>query len=174
MDALAVHVSVTECDTGWTPVPESVMDAGELVALLVTITLPGTSPVPEGAKVTFSVAVCPGVTICPDETPLAVYPAPEMLTFEIVTFEFPPLVKITGRMLLLPILTFEKFRLVWLALRINVAAAFTVSVAGLLVMLPALFVTVTVNCAPLSAVVAAGVVYEAEVAPLMADPLFFH
>lgn len=65
MDVLAVQVSVTECDTGWTPVPESVMDAGELVALLVTVTLPGMSPVPAGAKVTFRVAVCPGVTICP-------------------------------------------------------------------------------------------------------------
>src|ERR1700674_3875859 len=97
-----------------------------------------------------------------------------MVTVDIVTFEFPPLVKITGRMLLPPILTFEKLRLVLLALRIKVAAAFTVSVAVLLVMLPALLVTVTVNCTPLSAVVVAGVVYEAEVAPLMATPLLFH
>jgi hypothetical protein len=36
--------------------------------------------------------------------------------------------------------------------------AFTVSVAGLLVALPAVFVTTTVNCAPLSDVVVAGVV----------------
>ena len=116
---LAVHVSVTECDTGWTPVPDSVTLAGELVALLVTFTLPGMSPVADGVNVTLSVAVWPGVTICPDETPLAVYPAPEMVTFEIVTLEFPPLVKATGRMLLLPILTLEKFRVVWLALRIS-------------------------------------------------------
>src|ERR1039457_4083509 len=97
-----------------------------------------------------------------------------MVTVDIVTFEFPPLVKITDRMLLLPILTFEKFRLVLLALRIKEPVAFTVSVAVLLVMLPALLVTVTVNCAPLSAVVVAGVVYEDEVAPPMAAPLFFH
>jgi hypothetical protein len=63
VDVLAVQFSVTECNTGWTPVPDSVIDAGELVALLVTFTLPGSGPVPEGAKVTFSVAVCPGVTI---------------------------------------------------------------------------------------------------------------
>jgi hypothetical protein len=37
-------------------------------------------------------------------------------------------------------------------------AAFTVSVAGLLVALPAVFVTTTANCAPLSEVVVAGVV----------------
>src|ERR1700688_884333 len=117
------------------PVPDSVMDTGELVALLVTFTVPGRDPVAEGVKVTFSVAVCPDFTIWPDETPLAVYPAPVMVTFETVTSELPPLVKTTGRMLLLPILTLEKFRLVWLALSINVAAALTVSVAALLVVL---------------------------------------
>src|SRR5271169_1181549 len=138
------------------------MDAGELVALLVTVTFPGMEPVPAGAKVTFSVAVCPDFTIWPDETPLAVYPAPVMVTFETVTSELPPLVKTTGKMLLLPILTLEKFSVVWLALRINVAAALTVSVAGLLVVLPTLLVTVTVNCEPLSPVAVAGVVYEDE------------
>lgn len=66
VEVLAVQVSVTECDVGWTPVPDSVTGAGELVALLVTVTLPGMSPVPAGAKVTFRVAVCPGATICPD------------------------------------------------------------------------------------------------------------
>lgn len=101
------------------------------------------------------------------------YPAPEMVTLEIVTFEFPPLVKITGRMLLLPILTLEKLRLVLLALRMSVAAV-TVSVAALLVMLPELLVTVTVNCSLLFPVVVAGVVYEDEVAPLMAVPFIFH
>jgi hypothetical protein len=89
--------------------------------------------------------------------PLAEYPAPDILTFEIVTLEFPPLVKVTGRMLLLPILTLEKFKVVWLGLNVAVAAV-TVSVAALLVILPATLVAVTVNCAPLSAVVVAGVV----------------
>jgi hypothetical protein len=80
-----------------------------------------------------------------------------MVTFKIETLEFPPLVKTTGRMLSLPILTFEKFRLVWLALRMAVAAL-TVSLAELLVTLPTLLVTVTANCPPLSALVVAGVV----------------
>ncbi len=54
------------------------------------------------------------------------------------------------------------------------AAALTVRVAALLVMLPALLLTTTVNCAPLSELVVAGVVYEDEVAPLTAVPFFFH
>ena len=53
-------------------------------------------------------------------------------------------------------------------------AAFTVSVAALLVIAPAGLLTVTVNCAPLFPVVVAGVVYEEEFAPLMAFPFIFH
>jgi hypothetical protein len=127
------------------------------VALLVTVTLPATLAAAAGVKVTFSVAVCAGARICPVETPLAVNPAPVMLTFETVTFEFPAFVNITLSMLLLPMLTFAKFRLVALVLS-RYVAAFTVSVAALLVTLPALFVTVTVNWAPLSEAVVAGVV----------------
>ena len=100
-EVLAVQLSAT--DGGGVadvePVPESVIVAGEFEALLVTVMLPGTSPAAAGAKVTFRVAVCPDVKIRPDETPPAVYPAPETVTFEIVTSEFPPLVKITGRTL---------------------------------------------------------------------------
>jgi hypothetical protein len=102
-----------------------------------------------------------------------VNPAPEMVTLEIVTLELPPLVKVTGKMLLLPILTLEKFKVVWLALR-RVVAAVTVSVAAALVIWPTLLLMVTVNCAPLSAVVVAGVVYEGEVALPMAVPPLLH
>ena len=80
-----------------------------------------------------------------------------MLTFDIVTLEFPPLVKVTGRMISLPILTLEKLRLVLLALRTSVAA-FTASAAALLVTLLTLLVAVTVNCALLSEAAVAGVV----------------
>ena len=133
------------------------MIAGELVALLVTETLPGRLPVAAGVSVTLKVAVCPGVRICPVETPLAVYPAPEMTTFEIVTLELPALVNVTLWTLLLPILTLPKFKVVTLGLSRNVAAL-TVSVAALLVVLPAVLVTTTVDSAPLSDVVVAGVV----------------
>ena len=173
VDVLAVQDSVTECETGWIPVPEREIVADELVALLVTVTLPGRLPVAAGVKVTFSVAVCPGAKICPVVTPPAEYPAPERLTPETVTLEFPPLVKVTGRMLLLPRLTLPKLKLVVLGLSRNVAA-FTVRVAALLVMFPAPLVMVTINCAPLSDVVVAGVVYDAAVAPLIDVPFFVH
>ena len=117
---------------------------GELVALLVTVALPDRLPAEAGVNVTFRVAVCPGVRICPEETPLAVYPAPEMLTPDIVTFEFPALVNVTPRMLLLPTVTLEKLKLDVLALRMYVPVV-TVRVAALLVTVPAAFETVTVN-----------------------------
>ena len=52
--------------------------------------------------------------------------------------------------------------------------AVTVRVAALLVTFPELSVTTTLNCAPLSEDVAAGVVYVEEVAPPMAIPFLFH
>ena len=53
-------------------------------------------------------------------------------------------------------------------------ALVTVSRAALLVALPALLFTATVNCALLSAVVSAGVVYADAVAPLIAAPFLLH
>jgi hypothetical protein len=50
----------------------------------------------------------------------------------------------------------------------------TVRIAAVLVTLPVVLVTVTVKDEPLSDATAAGVVYEAEVAPLIAVPFFFH
>ena len=171
---LAVHVSVTECETGWTPVPDSVTDAGELVALLVTYASRDELPFADGVKVTFSVAVCPGVTICPDEMPLAVYPAPDMHDVRDRDIGVSAIGEGHGQDAVAADIDTGKIQVVWLALSVSVAAALTVSVAALLVVLPALLVTVTVNCAPLSPDVVAGVVYEDEVAPLIAVPPFFH
>jgi hypothetical protein len=50
----------------------------------------------------------------------------------------------------------------------------TVSTAALLAALPALLLTATANFALLSAVVAAGVVYVEDVAPLTAAPFLLH
>jgi hypothetical protein len=55
-----------------------------------------------------------------------------------------------------------------------VAGAVTVSVAALLVAVPALLLTDTVNAALLSVVVSAGVVYVEEVAPLSIAPFLRH
>jgi len=49
-DVLAVHESETEWDTGCVPVPESEMLIGELVALLVTVTLPENVAAEPGAN----------------------------------------------------------------------------------------------------------------------------
>jgi hypothetical protein len=133
------------------------MVPGEFEALLATATLPLMLPAAEGLNVAVKVAVCPGLKMSPVETPLALKPAPEMLTLEIVTFEVPALVSVTFWLPLLDTFTLPKFKVVELALRTS-GAALTVSVDELLVALPALLVTTTVICALLSVVVSAGVV----------------
>jgi hypothetical protein len=69
-------------------VPDRPIDAGELAALLGIETLPVTLPVLAGVNVTFNVVLCPGDKIVPD-APLALKPAPEMLTLEMVTLVVP-------------------------------------------------------------------------------------
>ena len=51
----------------------------------------------------------------PALTPLAVNPAPEAVTLEMVTLELPVLVRVTANVLLLPLFTFPKFKEVGLA-----------------------------------------------------------
>jgi hypothetical protein len=77
-----------------------------LVALLVTVTLPFRVPEADGEKVTFNVAELPAAKIKPEETPPMVNPAPESVTFEMDTLEPPVFVSVTGRILLLPTITF--------------------------------------------------------------------
>src|SRR5207302_6054564 len=62
----------------------------------------------------------------------------------------------------------------WVVIDGAAAAALTVSVAALLVILPAVLLTATVNCELLSAEVVAGVVYLDKVAPLMVVLFFLH
>src|SRR5712692_6027104 len=97
------------------------MAAGELVALLVTLTLPVTLPVTPGANNTFSVTDWLGVKMVLALTPLALKPAPVTVTPEMVTLEFPLLVSVTGNPLLPPTFTLPKLRLVGLAPSKNVA-----------------------------------------------------
>jgi hypothetical protein len=92
-----------------------------LVALLTTITLPFTPPGFEGAKTTCNVAVWLGPNVKPDETPFALNPVPEVVTLEIVTFEFPLFVRVTFSVLLLPSFTLPKLKPVGLAPRSSVA-----------------------------------------------------
>jgi hypothetical protein len=107
-----VGVPVVDCVT---PLPLREIVAGELLALLATETLPLALPEAVGAKVTLSVAVCPGVSVVFALTPLALYPVPLVLTPEIVTFEFPVFVRATFCVPPLPALTLPKLRLVGFA-----------------------------------------------------------
>jgi len=95
-----------------------------LVALLAILTLaPLTAPDDVGANVTVKVADCPGVSVVPLASPLALNPAPVVVTLEIVMFEFPLFVSDVVRELVLPVFTFPKERLVGLAASDSVAVA---------------------------------------------------
>ena len=59
------HDSCTECVAAVTPVPDSEMLDGELVALLLTVMLPLADPFADGANVEVSVVVCPGARMIP-------------------------------------------------------------------------------------------------------------
>jgi len=116
---LAVHCSKTE----WVPVPDSGIVNGELVALLVMVTLaPLTAPGVVGANVTSRVTDWPGVSTVPLEMPLALNSAPVTVTAEIVMSELPLFITDVGRRLLLPSGTLPKGRFGGLALSVNVAA----------------------------------------------------
>lgn len=104
------------------PSPNSEIVAGELDALLVTVTPPDALPAAPGAKVASRVADWPGVRINPAETPLSEKDPPAMLTFDMVTSEFPALVKVTDKELVLPTVTFPKFKLGTLEVSSVVAA----------------------------------------------------
>jgi len=132
------------------------MESGEFVALLATEILPVTLPAAAGAKVAVKVAVCPGVRITP-ETPVALKPAPETVTLEIVTLELPAFVSVTDCVLLFGMVTLPKLKDDELELRRS-DEALTVSIAALLVALPTPLLTATVNFALLSVAVSAGVV----------------
>jgi hypothetical protein len=69
-DVLAVQLNITAGATDCAPFPEREIVAGEFVALLATITLPGKLPAAAGVNVASKVADCPGARIKPAETPL--------------------------------------------------------------------------------------------------------
>jgi hypothetical protein len=114
--------------------------------LLATDTLPVTLPGAAGANVAVKVAVCPGDRISPEETPLALNPAPETVTHEIVMLEFPAFVSVVDCVALLDTFTLPKLKEDALELRRS-DEALTVRIAALLVALPALLLTSAVNAA---------------------------
>jgi hypothetical protein len=116
VDALGDQDSDTEC-TAEVPVPDNAITLVPLDALLATVMLPVTFPVAAGSKVTFSDPVCPGARIVPVGRPLALKPAPDTMTVEIVTLPVPAFVKVTVCWLLFEMLTLPKLKLVELTFR---------------------------------------------------------
>jgi hypothetical protein len=119
---LGVQSSDTECEVAGAaaPVPDSAITMGEFVALLVTVMLPVAFPAVAGSNVALKVAVCPLDRIAPAAWLLALNPAPATTTFEIVTLEFPALVRVTLSVLLLETSTLPNAKLVELLFRSSV------------------------------------------------------
>jgi hypothetical protein len=134
--------------------------------------LPFTTPVVAGVNMAVTTADCPGSIIEPVDKPLALKPAPDTLTFEIVTLALPVFIKVRACWLLLDTLTSPKFKVNELAFRMYVP--FTVKIAGLLTTFPTLLLTTTLNCEPLSPLAVAGVVYVDDVAPFIGTPFRCH
>jgi len=130
-----------EVMAGWMPAPDRLILA--VAALLATDTLPDIEPAADGAKVTFKLALCPGVRMVPD-MPEAVKPAPEMLVLEMFTFEVPEFVKATLKLLLVPTVVLPKLKLDGLVVSTGVVEL-TLRTAVLLVEVPAELETTRTN-----------------------------
>lgn len=113
-ELLAAQLRLTEWAAAATPAPVTRIANGELVALLVTATLPLTLPALVGANRTVTDVDWPGFSVVLT-APLADTPVPLNERPEIVTFEFPVSVKVMVAEELLPTVTFPKFSVVALA-----------------------------------------------------------
>jgi hypothetical protein len=103
-------------------VPVTVTVDGEFVALLLIVTEPFTEPADVGANCTVNVSDWFGFSVSPDETPLALTPAPETFTLLTVTLVFPVFVTVMLCVLLLFTFTLPKLAVVALKLSERVAA----------------------------------------------------
>jgi len=91
------------------------MVIGEFLALLVIVRLPAKLPVVKGLNVVLTEVDLPAPTSRPEALPLAVNPAPETETPEIITLELPVLVKFTVCTALLAKPVWPKFKLLTFA-----------------------------------------------------------
>src|SRR5437667_10549727 len=107
-EVLGVQFKVTEWLTAAAPDPESEMARGELVALLVTVTLPERLPVVVGANVTLKEVDCPAARVTGSAKPVALNPAPLMLICETDTLELPVFARVTLCVPLAPVVMLPK------------------------------------------------------------------
>ena len=94
---------------GCIPVPLSEIVAGELVALLTTVTLPTRLPVEVGAKRTLKDADWPAARLNGSVIPLVLNPVPVALICEMEMLEFPVLEIVTLCVALEPVARLPKF-----------------------------------------------------------------
>ena len=93
---------------GCVPVPLSEIVAGELVALLTTVTLPARLPAEAGANVTLKEVDWPAARLSGSVIPLVLNPVPVALTCEMETLEFPVLEIVTLCVALVPVVRLPK------------------------------------------------------------------
>ena len=82
---------------------------GELVALLLIVTLPETLPAAEGAYATLNEVDCPGASERGSVSPVTANPLPVTLSCDNVTFALPVLLSVTVCVALVPVATLPKF-----------------------------------------------------------------
>ena len=90
------------------PVPLRAIVAGELAALLVTVTLPETLPAAVGAKATLKEVDCPEARVKGSARPLTANPLPVTLSCDNVMFALPVLLSVTVCVALAPVATLPK------------------------------------------------------------------
>jgi hypothetical protein len=98
-----------------TPLPESGMVKFESAAVEVMLTPPLAPPPAVGENVTVNDVLCPAVNVKGKANPLILNPVPLAAAAEIVRLAPPVLVRVSGKLALLPTWTLAKFRLVGLA-----------------------------------------------------------
>ena len=103
---LTLDGTTTIC--AWTPVPLTVSVAGELAALLTTVTLPERVPAEAGANLTPKDVDCPAASVKGKATPLVLKPVPVALICETDTLEFPVLEIVTFFVALVPVTRLPK------------------------------------------------------------------
>ena len=108
MEELGAQLRDTLWLTGAAPVPERPSTNGELVALLVTVTLPVTLPAEAGAKATLNEVVCPAARVTGKPIEDRLKPVPLAVICEMVTLALPVLLRVTVCVALVPVVRLPK------------------------------------------------------------------
>lgn len=120
-ELLAFQESTTVWGVGATPVPETGMDEGPLVALLTMAMEPDVDTAVVGEYCTVKVTLCDGDSVTADPPDNDRF-APVRASLEIATLELPVFVIVTLREAVLPTFTFPKLTLVGFTARLKPGA----------------------------------------------------